>query len=140
FVERGGAVYFGYQSKLIVSNSARLNTIAADALLGRLGIPAEDPSVPMALTPWSYQGAWDIHSASATDWSHGTTVYIGPAGTVSCQRSEEHTSELQSRFDLVCRLLLEKKNMELFYPAYLHLRFHFFPSPHLSYSFTHSSF
>src|SRR5438067_5504289 len=29
-------------------------------------------------------------------------------------RSEEHTSELQSRFDLVCRLLLEKKkNKEL---------------------------
>src|SRR5699024_12324449 len=26
-------------------------------------------------------------------------------------RSEEHTSELQSRFDLVCRLLLEKKMM-----------------------------
>src|SRR5207249_9337430 len=25
-------------------------------------------------------------------------------------RSEEHTSELQSRFDIVCRLLLEKKN------------------------------
>src|SRR5699024_11294712 len=25
-------------------------------------------------------------------------------------RSEEHTSELQSRFDLVCRLLLEKQN------------------------------
>src|SRR5699024_4087274 len=27
-----------------------------------------------------------------------------------CVRSEEHTSELQSRFDLVCRPLLEKKN------------------------------
>src|SRR5699024_12340310 len=27
------------------------------------------------------------------------------------ERSEEHTSELQSRFDLVCRLLLEKKNL-----------------------------
>src|SRR5437867_6224687 len=26
------------------------------------------------------------------------------------QRSEEHTSELQSPYDLVCRLLLEKKN------------------------------
>src|SRR5699024_12354317 len=26
-------------------------------------------------------------------------------------RSEEHTSELQSRFDLVCRLLLEKKKV-----------------------------
>src|SRR5690606_41103594 len=28
----------------------------------------------------------------------------------SCVRSEEHTSELQSRENLVCRLLLEKKN------------------------------
>src|SRR5207249_10373623 len=28
---------------------------------------------------------------------------------VDADRSEEHTSELQSRFDLVCRLLLEKK-------------------------------
>src|SRR5438874_7230490 len=27
----------------------------------------------------------------------------------ACDRSEEHTSELQSRRDLVCRLLLEKK-------------------------------
>src|SRR5699024_11548348 len=32
------------------------------------------------------------------------TVPVSPA-----IRSEEHTSELQSRFDLVCRLLLEKK-------------------------------
>src|SRR5438034_5479567 len=30
-------------------------------------------------------------------------------GLVSSQRSEEHTSELQSHSDLVCRLLLEKK-------------------------------
>src|SRR5699024_12828234 len=30
------------------------------------------------------------------------------------RRSEEHTSELQSRFDLVCRLLLEKKHVEVF--------------------------
>src|SRR5437868_12034637 len=29
--------------------------------------------------------------------------------TLLLDRSEEHTSELQSRFDLVCRLLLEKK-------------------------------
>src|SRR5699024_11825664 len=31
----------------------------------------------------------------------------------SVARSEEHTSELQSRFDLVCRLLLEKKNSKI---------------------------
>src|SRR5699024_12826420 len=30
-------------------------------------------------------------------------------GDVGRLRSEEHTSELQSRFDLVCRLLLDKK-------------------------------
>src|SRR5438105_7833832 len=32
-----------------------------------------------------------------------------PEKVYSHQRSEEHTSELQSRVDLVCRLLLEKK-------------------------------
>src|SRR5207249_8754509 len=31
------------------------------------------------------------------------------SSTFMFPRSEEHTSELQSRFDLVCRLLLEKK-------------------------------
>src|SRR2546429_3430480 len=30
-----------------------------------------------------------------------------------CERSEEHTSELQSRLHLVCRLLLEKKKKKL---------------------------
>src|SRR3712207_9325934 len=33
-----------------------------------------------------------------------------PSASASCGRSEEHTSELQSRQYLVCRLLLEKKN------------------------------
>src|SRR5689334_24600077 len=33
-----------------------------------------------------------------------------------CWRSEEHTSELQSQFHLVCRLLLEKKNLERAWP------------------------
>src|SRR5699024_1192184 len=32
-------------------------------------------------------------------------------------RSEEHTSELQSRFDLVCRLLLEKKKLTRLEPT-----------------------
>src|SRR2546422_11761893 len=37
----------------------------------------------------------------------GTTYRFVPGGLVA--RSEEHTSELQSRLHLVCRLLLEKK-------------------------------
>src|SRR6267143_1143976 len=36
-------------------------------------------------------------------------VFVGLAVSVGFVRSEEHTSELQSQFHLVCRLLLEKK-------------------------------
>src|SRR5699024_11653645 len=35
-------------------------------------------------------------------------IYKSTSGETVSLRSEEHTSELQSRFDLVCRLLLEK--------------------------------
>src|SRR5256885_10870462 len=40
-----------------------------------------------------------------------TTTMTGPwSSPRPCARSEEHTSELQSPCNLVCRLLLEKKN------------------------------
>src|SRR5207248_5260405 len=41
--------------------------------------------------------------------------YLGEnvANTSDAQRSEEHTSELQSAYDLVCRLLLEKKKKNI---------------------------
>src|SRR5690606_39843535 len=43
-------------------------------------------------------------------WNVATTWWIWNASpTGSLGRSEEHTSELQSRENLVCRLLLEKK-------------------------------
>src|SRR5256885_10542297 len=35
----------------------------------------------------------------------------------AAKRSEEHTSELQSPCNIVCRLLLEKKNIILTYPS-----------------------
>src|SRR5207249_12132358 len=38
-----------------------------------------------------------------------TTCSTARTSRSTSPRSEEHTSELQSRFDLVCRLLLEKK-------------------------------
>src|SRR5207249_7283843 len=41
-------------------------------------------------------------------WTMATLLALGTVSEES-SRSEEHTSELQSRFDLVCRLLLEKK-------------------------------
>src|SRR5690349_23644748 len=42
---------------------------------------------------------------------HRTVRNAAPSGRGHRQRSEEHTSELQSRRDLVCRLLLEKKKI-----------------------------
>src|SRR5947207_6078967 len=48
-----------------------------------------------------------------TEREHGKTPlhpdFCGGPGEASRHRSEEHTSELQSHSDLVCRLLLEKK-------------------------------
>src|SRR5699024_6598044 len=52
----------------------------------------------------------DLHLADGAvlAFSQDPDDYLPPVRT----RSEEHTSELQSRFDLVCRLLLEKKNID----------------------------
>src|SRR5690606_41478008 len=41
--------------------------------------------------------------------SQGTSLSMTKPGLRKSSRSEEHTSELQSRENLVCRLLLEKK-------------------------------
>src|SRR5689334_23427420 len=49
---------------------------------------------------------------------------VAPARVVRAApalRSEEHTSELQSQFHLVCRLLLEKKKIQISLSSLLHL-------------------
>src|SRR2546429_5240330 len=57
----------------------------------------------------------------------GLTSYLVFVLTPAGQRSEEHTSELQSRLHLVCRLLLEKKPSThlLECPARAHPRQHY---------------
>src|SRR5699024_12801773 len=56
---------------------------------------------------------WIPRALSRPSWnaaSHSSRSAFCPASRRAAHsRSEEHTSELQSRFDLVCRLLLEKK-------------------------------
>src|SRR5438132_10740253 len=54
-----------------------------------------------------------VISASLRYFSRGEFASgncTGDPGAANAPRSEEHTSELQSHSDLVCRLLLEKKN------------------------------
>src|SRR2546422_8449470 len=61
-----------------------------------------DWSEPVNLGPVVNSGFDDFHPAISPN---GLSLYI----TSGRLRSEEHTSELQSRLHLVCRLLLEKK-------------------------------
>src|SRR5690625_3016584 len=67
--------------------------------------------------PVTYQG-----TEVQLDWSQGSQleVWVAAYGPKALQltgeiRSEEHTSELQSRGHLVCRLLLDKKNNDMWH-------------------------
>src|SRR5699024_12407116 len=56
-----------------------------------------------------------IYNDETNEHVDNVCAFVGPAQVVlawTTSRSEEHTSELQSRFDLVCRLLLEKKKRQ----------------------------
>src|SRR5260221_9669916 len=59
----------------------------------------------------------EISLAKSRPWSGNfarpnSDISAIPGCGIPKYRSEEHTSELQSHSDLVCRLLLEKKNIE----------------------------
>src|SRR5699024_12082935 len=62
---------------------------------------------------WIYPVLEQIPLRPVCVTSNGAVVYDSDQDrilrAIEMDRSEEHTSELQSRFDLVCRLLLEKK-------------------------------
>src|SRR5690242_21417371 len=49
------------------------------------------------------------NSEFASGWATVMPATFTPGATPATPRSEEHTSELQSHVNLVCRLLLEKK-------------------------------
>src|SRR2546427_2175999 len=70
----------------------------ASAAWGKSGIAYRmNPNVPI----------FSITPARMIDPAAGASVWA--SGSQVCSRSEEHTSELQSQSNLVCRLLLEKK-------------------------------
>src|SRR5207253_6406163 len=100
-----------------------------------------DDGVPATLAPYPQQTLVDIVKATAAErprhtaaifkgarlsygelngLSDGFAAWLAARGVVKgdrvaliMPRSEEHTSELQSRGHLVCRLLLEKKKMKI---------------------------
>src|SRR3712207_8942560 len=78
------------------------STLFPDTTLSRSPQAREDRAV---------RGIVALAAARRHDQVHaGLQLRVG-LGVGGVERSEEHTSELQSRQYLVCRLLLEKKNL-----------------------------
>ena len=61
------------------------------------------------LVVWAGTASW---GASMGLLQMGVHLLVVAVGLAISSRSEEHTSELQSRTNLVCRLLLEKKKKQ----------------------------
>src|SRR2546430_10223940 len=98
----------------------------------KLGVPSSGLLKPAAKVTPAYRWKWPLSvssvsatsllesSVTETDWSPGRTSICGlrniqlgvPPSPAPQLRSEEHTSELQSQSNLVCRLLLEKKKRD----------------------------
>src|SRR5690606_40618553 len=93
------------------STSRRTQAIAMIAAdIPKLERPVATSSVPGAAACASLASVGDVASAPAQAARLMQKRWIIASGYVYSTRSEEHTSELQSRENLVCRLLLEKKN------------------------------
>src|SRR6266513_5653006 len=67
---------------------------------------------PPRSTHFPYTTLFRPAGASAPDREGPSGVLVPTDTAAPSRRSEEHTSELQSRVDLVCRLLLEKKHQD----------------------------
>src|SRR2546430_2342186 len=64
-----------------------------------------------SISPGSSQRVTRLRCTPQVSWPSGPAeAGVGASRARATRRSEEHTSELQSQSNLVCRLLLEKKN------------------------------
>src|SRR5215813_13660293 len=75
---------------------------------GAAGSSLPKASAALCASAFATRSRCASRSAPAEAWA-GTTKSQGTSKVPWWRRSEEHTSELQSRPHLVCRLLLEKK-------------------------------
>src|SRR5207249_5185015 len=78
------------------------------------GIRIDTSLEKLAKLPPVFREDGQVTAGNASQLSDGGAAMV-------VLRSEEHTSELQSRFDLVCRLLLEKKKIGVLAVAMLPL-------------------
>src|SRR5690348_3477366 len=112
FVSRGLHLASGSRIRLLINDSLQEFTVAGvldsegDAIVADIG---------MAQRVTGKAGKLDSievrlpDRASTECWQRILRHHLPPSVHIAAERSEEHTSELQSPVHLVCRLLLEKK-------------------------------
>src|SRR5690349_23591515 len=88
----------------------------------RIGILPATPATCAASVISARRRGSPVGPASHTLVAASTSFFGAAIAPVPSARSEEHTSELQSRRDLVCRLLLEKKKKSHTHTAQLSSR------------------
>src|SRR5690606_13559563 len=97
----------------LIADFTSLNLVASDTVSGRITLRLQN-------VPWDQALALILKTKGLDKRQIGNVLLVAPADEIAAReqlelesqkkRSEEHTSELQSRENLVCRLLLEKKN------------------------------
>src|SRR2546429_3025834 len=78
-------------------------------------IQTKPRSMPVQDGSWSDQNERLPPPGPARSQRRPRTTCTGQSSSRNGKRSEEHTSELQSRLHLVCRLLLEKKKQNKYF-------------------------
>src|SRR5437773_8089850 len=98
---------------MMVTIGGRGLSVSAASLVGSVWVVAYSssrtawkPNADAISSIISKSSRWLIVTIWPSSLNAKVTICVG--GTLSVLRSEEHTSELQSHHDLVCRLLLEK--------------------------------
>src|SRR3989440_5130616 len=109
------------QSVVPSSGSTAMSTLGpvlrpTSSPMNSIGASSRSPS-PITTVPWIGSLLSSRRIASTAAWSAAFSL---PRPRRRAARSEEHTSELQSRSDLVCRLLLEKKKKKKERPTTAH--------------------
>src|SRR5437870_8599283 len=94
---------YGVRTDVSDMASVRAMVHAAVARFGRIDVLVNNAAVFATLKPQPFD---EIPEA---EWDRVMAVNVKGTALLLTTRSEEHTSELQSRGHLVCRLLLEKK-------------------------------
>src|SRR5207249_5787508 len=109
-----GEMRTGPMSRLLLALGATLGAVIALTSLDRTITNGQTTAEVATMLRVEWQPTTETFSRPAlVGFVYNDSTFRIGSVRLRVERSEEHTSELQSRFDLVCRLLLEKKKTNI---------------------------